>query len=486
MRDHLSSLPNSGREKTVNSDGLGIVKFLTGKVFLITGATGFLAKVLVEKILRTVPDIVDSELFRCMGKSHDNVYREFIMNKLVPVVGNVCESNLGMEAELDDLITNEVEIIVHSAGNTSFHERYDVALDINTLGPCRVLSIAKRCTKLTLFMHVSTEYVNGRRQGVVSEKPFYLGENIAREKASLESPGRSIPVLDVEAEIKMGFDARYAFQGNMVTQKMKDLGLERARMFGWQDTYTFTKAMGEMMIESKRKDIPVVIVRPSIIESTYKEPMPGWVEGIRMMDPIVLSYVKGELTGFPIDTKGVIDVVPVDMLVNAMLSAMVKHGAVQRPGLKVYHIASSVVNPLLFQDLINCMFEYFDSCPYTDVNGRPINIKRMKVFKSMDNFYSHIQTEAVQRSANSSQGKILSRRLQRSLDMVKHLAELYEPYTFYGGRFDNTNTQKLMEELSQEEQRDFNFDIGGIDWKDYICNIHIPGLLRHRQKVRDP
>ncbi|KAF5207250.1 Fatty acyl-coa reductase [Thalictrum thalictroides] len=423
-----------------------------GNVFLITGATGFLAKVLVEKILRTVPDvgkiyllirakdkdvamerlkkeILDTELFRCMGQSYD---------KLVPVVGNVCETNIGMEAGLADHIANEVEIIVHSAGDTSFDERYDVALNVNTLGPCRVLNIAKRCTKLKLFMHVSTAYVNGCRQGVVSEKPFYLGDSIAREKASLESPGRSFPILDVEAEIKMAFDARDAFQDNMVTQKLKDLGIGRAKMFEWQNTYTFTKAMEEMMIESKRKEIPVVIIRPSIIESTYNEPMPGWVEGIRMMDLIVISYGKGELTGFPVDTKGAIDVVPADIVVNAMLAAMVKHGAVQRPGLDVYHIASSVVNLLLYGDLINYMFEYFDSCPYTNVNGRPINIKRMKVFNSMDDFFSHIQTEAVQRSANSLQGKVLSRRLQRSLDIMKHLADLYEPYTFYGGRFDNT------------------------------------------------
>lgn len=55
----------------------------------------------------------------------------------------------------------------------------------------------------------------------------------------------------------------------------------RANKFGWQDTYVFTKAMGEMMIDSLRGDIPVVIIRPSVIESTYREPFPGWMEGNR-------------------------------------------------------------------------------------------------------------------------------------------------------------------------------------------------------------
>lgn len=57
--------------------------------------------------------------------------------------------------------------------------------------------------------------------------------------------------------------------------------LYRARRYGWQDTYVFTKAMGEMMIDKLREDIPVVVIRPSVIESTLNEPFPGWMEGNR-------------------------------------------------------------------------------------------------------------------------------------------------------------------------------------------------------------
>lgn len=55
----------------------------------------------------------------------------------------------------------------------------------------------------------------------------------------------------------------------------------RAKKFGWQDIYVFTKAMGEMVIDDMRGDVPVVIIRPSVIESTWKEPFPGWMEGNR-------------------------------------------------------------------------------------------------------------------------------------------------------------------------------------------------------------
>ncbi|PIA60022.1 hypothetical protein AQUCO_00400713v1 [Aquilegia coerulea] len=495
----LQQTKETRSREVVNSNGIGIVPFLTGRVFLITGATGFLAKVLIEKILRTMPDvdkiyllikandkdvamermmkeIVDTELLVHMRQFYGKSYKEFMLNKLVPIVGNVGESGLGMEVGFADHIANEVDIIVHSAGNTTFDERYDVAIDINTLGPCRMLSFAKRCKGLKLFMHVST--------GVISEKPFRNGDSITRELAAFEYSMSSFPILDVEAEIKVALDARNAFEDNIVTQKMQDLGMERARMYGWQDTYVFTKAMGEMMIESQREEIPVVIIRPSIIESTYKEPIPGWIEGLRMIDPLLIYYGKGELTAFPADAKGVIDAVPADMVVNAMLAAMAKHGAVRKPGLRVYHIASSVVNPLVHQDLCDYFFDYFNSSPYMDLQRRPIKIQPAKVFNSMDDFHTHIHTEAIQRSPNSPQGIRFSKRVQRSLDLAKHLAKLYEPYSFYEGRFDNTNVQMLIKELSEEEKRHFDFDVGSVDWKDYICNIHIPGVLRHVQKGR--
>ena len=55
----------------------------------------------------------------------------------------------------------------------------------------------------------------------------------------------------------------------------------RARLFGWPNTYVFTKAMGEMLVGKFKGDLPLVIVRPTIVTSTFKEPFPGWIEGVR-------------------------------------------------------------------------------------------------------------------------------------------------------------------------------------------------------------
>ena len=55
----------------------------------------------------------------------------------------------------------------------------------------------------------------------------------------------------------------------------------RAKMYGWPNTYVFTKAMGEMMVNDLKDNLPVIIIRPTIVTSTYNEPFPGWIEGIR-------------------------------------------------------------------------------------------------------------------------------------------------------------------------------------------------------------
>ncbi|KAM1747792.1 hypothetical protein ACFX12_008864 [Malus domestica] len=203
------------------------------------------------------------------------------------------------------------------------------------------------------------------------EKPFCIGESIAGEKHISETPPGFSP-LDVENEIKFALNSKGAYENNKVAQKMKELGLERARKYGWQDTYMFTKAMGEMMINNMKGDIPVVIIRPSVIESTCKEPFPGWMEVNRMMHPIVLHYGKGQLTGFLVDPNGVLNVVLADMVANAILAVIANHGMAQKQDIKIYQITSSVTNPLDFQELSELLYEHYNSSLCIDAKGRPI------------------------------------------------------------------------------------------------------------------
>lgn len=131
--------------------------------------------------------VVDTELFKCLQEIHGEGYDSFIARKLVPVVGDVREANVGIAPDVAGEIADQVDVIINSAANTTFDERfvvvgvqnlfvlfsdnmihrhdhplsiadrrYDVAMDINTVGPFRIMSFAQRFRRLKLFLQVST------------------------------------------------------------------------------------------------------------------------------------------------------------------------------------------------------------------------------------------------------------------------------------------------------------------------------------------
>ncbi|GFY81654.1 Jojoba acyl CoA reductase-related male sterility protein [Actinidia rufa] len=410
--------------------GIGIVKFLQGKNLFVTGATGFLAKVFVEKILRTNPEvsriflmirakdkddamrrvkteIIESELFMCLEEIHGKSYQTFMKSKLVPVVGNMYESDLGMDSDLATMIAKEVDVIVNSAADTSFDERFDVAIEANTRGPCRLMCFAKKCEKLKLFLHFSTAYVNRDREGIAQER--VIGEN--------PSSSSSFPQLDIDAEMEMALKH---------SSQSVELGLERARLFGWKNVYTFTKAMGEM--------------------------------------------------------------VPADMVVNATIAAMAKHGMEGRSGINVYHATAGVQNPLSIGDFFKFSREYFLCTPFVDSKGKRVSVEEMKYFSDMDEFSKYIWGEIALKcgtvGATSNFDKKAEMKCKRTVKQLMRLTKLYEPYMFNTGWFHNDNIQKLMDEMSEEEEEDFGIDFGSINWRNYITQVHIPGMKKHVLKGR--
>ncbi|KAJ7556581.1 hypothetical protein O6H91_05G088900 [Diphasiastrum complanatum] len=494
-------------------NGLGIVEFLRGKRILITGATGFLAKVLLEKILREQPDVGQlyllinadstekakerlvtevqgSQLFQLMKSNWEKAFEEFMGQKVTPIVGDVTREDLGLEESMEKELAEKIDVIVNSAATTKFDERYDVAIDINTKGPIHLLEFGKKCTNLQLFLHISTAFVNGERSGCISEMPFQMNTSIRNE----QHKGKSKTELNVKEEIALAEKMQESFNLQSAASQalnMKKLGFQRAKLHGWQDTYIFTKAMGEMLIGHERENIPVVIVRPSVVESTLMQPFSGWMEGIRMIDPIAIAYGKGLASAFLADPKGVLDVIPADMVVNATLAAMAKHA--RQPGLTVYQIGSSVVNPLIFERLVDLTYEHFRSHPFVDQNGVPIVTPKLRLFKDKISFrvFNYLNCELPGRLGRYlpwSKKNISEKRrslFDSAAQQITHLIEIYSPYTFYKGRFDISNTKMLHSELSPAEKEAFGFEVSSIDWEHYMKNVHFPGLRKYVLRGRN-
>ncbi|XP_074353690.1 fatty acyl-CoA reductase 2, chloroplastic-like isoform X2 [Apium graveolens] len=489
------SVSINGQLSSKRHDGLGIIEFFGGKKLLITGATGFLAKVLVEKILRTLPEvdkifllikakneeaaterlmneIVNTELFKCLREKHGTLFEKFILSKLVPVVGNMSETN----------IAREVDLIINSAATTTFDERPDIALDINTRGAARIVNFAKNCENLKLYVHVSTAYACRQSEGEIIEESLGKGHYVASNADISEAQHKHIHGMDIEAEIKLVSEIKDSFEKNEIDQKLEDFGMRRAQKYGWPNTYSFTKAMGEMVVEDTKGEMPVIILRPSVITSTSEEPFSGWIEGNRMMDPFFLWYGKGKLPGFYSSPDTIADMVPADIVVNSTLAAIAKHGCEKAtPGDDhVYHITSSVAHPLMARDLLDLAYQHFSLSPCFDRKGNPIQISAFKFFTSIQDLLSDMQK--TNGSTEISPRQELIRR--KTEEHLKYLANLYQPYTFYTGRFDNSNVEELMKCLSEEERQVFGFDVGSIDWKDYVINVHFPGIRKHIMKER--
>jgi alcohol-forming fatty acyl-CoA reductase len=96
---------------------------------------------------------VDAELFKSLQEIHGKNYRDFMLKKIIPVLGNVRETGMGIKSEIAEEIAEEVDIIVNSAANTTFDERFDFNyLKFNIYNGFLIL--IKTLTKVDIYTYV--------------------------------------------------------------------------------------------------------------------------------------------------------------------------------------------------------------------------------------------------------------------------------------------------------------------------------------------
>ncbi|KNA23360.1 hypothetical protein SOVF_025600 [Spinacia oleracea] len=472
------------------------VEFLCNKTILVTGTTGFLGKVLLEKILRIQPNvkklyllirikdtksslerlhdqIIGKELFRVLRERHGAEFDSFISEKVAPIDGDTSLVNLGLKDKSE--IYKEIDVIIHSAAVTKFQERYDLALGINTLGARNVLQYAKTCPKLQVLVHVSTAYVCREKAGLILETPCKMGETLSG--------------IDIDVEKKLANETLNGLTSKGASTKqirdtMKSLGQKRADVYGCANTYVFTKVMAEMLIWEHKGDLPVVIVRPTMICSTYKEPFPGWIEGVGSTGTLSILYGKGLINFLYADGNSVIDLIPVDMVVNSIISGMVANA--NKPCLTIYQVGSSLRNPLTVSKLVDINYRYFNKNPWIDGQGVPVKIKKGKLVKDRLHFLM-LSVQPIPKLmvlklvdiALCRYFKLNQDKLEMQLKVAVKMAMIFSHYLLFAGIFDDENTEKLRTTIKRIDEEGFNFDPKSIDWEDYLFNHHIPAIVNY-------
>lgn len=398
-----------------------------------------------------------------------------ILKKLHAIPGDVSSENLGVnDSNLRSEMWREIDVIIHSAATVTFDDRYDTALAINTYGAKHVAEFATRCVNIKMLLHVSTAYVRGKNSEVIPEKAFSMGETISGWK-KLDINEEKFLSEELIGELRK----RNASEEE-ITIALRNLGLHRARLHGWPNTYTLTKAMGEMMMRHHlNSNVSLAVVRPTFITSTYKEPFAGWFEGFpfRTLDSVAINYGRGKINSFIGDPDTILDVIPADMVVNAMIVAMAVHA--NRPAYRIYHVGSSMSNPLRYADFQNSVLNYFTDNPLADEDGKPVEVGKLILVDSMESFQKHLTQYYTLRSKEQNGFQSLHADLKRNIDNAMRAAEICRPYAFFKGIFDDTNTKSLRAtavENGVDLESAFRFDPRYINWEDYFQRIHLPGI----------
>src|SRR4028119_1515257 len=336
-------------------------------------------------------DMLGSAAFRPLREEFGDGFEDRVAEKVRILEGDVHAPSLGLgEEDLTELSEN-VDVVVHSAASVVFDAPLDAAVDSNVRGTVGLLKLARGCAKRPPFTPTSTASVAGNIRGdapesapgettpngtVLDAREEILGLDAVVAEVDKASQERGLlRRFETEARNELGMVGEEEEVAARVDQlrrawmreRLVERGTERARQLGWNDVYTFTKSLAERTVVTERGESPLVILRPAIIESSFREPYPGWIQGSRMADPIIMAYAKGLLREFPGDPETLVDIVPVDHVVNAMLAA-----GIRRPETpEVFHVASGQRNPLRYRDLYDHVRDYFVENPLRDSGGRP-------------------------------------------------------------------------------------------------------------------
>ena len=257
------------------------------------------------------------------------------------IAGDVSQPNLGASGDNLARLRSETDWLINCAANVEFMEPLKKIVTDNVVSALNVLTFAKTCEKLRGMVHVSTAYVNSNKRKEVD-------------------PGESGQIQEKIYQQWYHDSPQKLYEWILATDSDHIQSVLPNLLCGMPNTYTFSKQMAEILLDHHRGDISLAIVRPTCVGASFKEPMPGWIDKVGAGATLFLASGLGHLSilqGYP---EVVGDQIPVDMVTNVILAAVLRLQS-EPNTLQIFHSSSSTRNPITWGYARTITYKYFGS-----------------------------------------------------------------------------------------------------------------------------
>ncbi|XP_021926220.1 putative fatty acyl-CoA reductase CG5065 [Zootermopsis nevadensis] len=444
--------------------------FFKGRCIFITGGTGFMGKVLVEKLLRSCPEIATIYLLMRPKRGndvrtrHEELIRSQIFDRLrnehpgfasqlVAVRGDITLENLGVTPEDKSLIEKNVSVVFHCAANVRFDQKLNNAVRYNTLGTKRVLELAKHIDKLDAFVHVSTAYCQ-------CDKPV-LEEITYPSQTGPDNILQLVEWMDDEVL-------------DLITPKL--LG-------NLPNTYAYSKNLTEQLVTNYGSKFPTAIARPSIVTGTWKDPIPGWVENLNGPTGLLVGAGKGVIRSMHCRAEYDADILPCDMAINALIILAWKVASLRPKQPLVCNLTVSGENPITWGHVLDVGRKHLYENPLSDAIWFPDgSIKSSWLLHTLCVIFFHFLPAYLIDFVVTLFGKKpfmvkIQRRIQGGLDVLQY-------YTTKEWVFRNDVYKSLSESMTERDRETFYTDVKMVNWDGYIKQFVLG--TRHYCLKEDP